>query len=73
MTTKEFEGYELKCPNRSEELLKIWYGNYMEIPKDVVIHEYVKYNKTLFKSQEEMDNTFKKIINYLKGINDNFD
>ena len=73
VTTKEFEGYELKCPNRSEELLKIWYGNYMEIPKDVVIHEYVKYNKTLFKSQEEMDNTFKKIINYLKGINDNFD
>ena len=69
---REFEGYDLKCPNKSEELLKIWYGNYMEIPQKVVIHEYVKYNKTLFESQEEMDESFKKVITNLKEINDNF-
>ncbi|WP_406534321.1 phosphorylcholine transferase LicD [Methanobrevibacter sp.] len=72
-TTKEFEGYALKCPNKSEELLKIWYGNYMEIPQKVVIHEYVKYNKKLFESQEEMDKSFQKVINYLKEVNDNFE
>ena len=37
-TTKEFDGYELKCPNKSEELLKMWYGNYMEIPQNVVMN-----------------------------------
>lgn len=72
-TTKKFDGYKLKCPNKSEELLKIWYGNFMEIPENVIIHEYVPYNKTLFKSQSEMDESFKKVIGYLKEINDNFE
>ena len=71
-TTKKFEQYELKCPNKSEELLKMWYGNYMEIPKNVVIHEYVEYNKSLFESQKKMDEAFEKVINYLKKINDDF-
>ena len=69
---KKFEDYELKCPNKSEKLLKMWYGNYMEIPQNVVIHEYVKYNKTLFKSEKEMKESFKEVINYLREINDNF-
>lgn len=71
-TRKEFDGCNLKCPNKSEELLEMWYGDFMEIPKSVVIHEYVEYNKTLFNSQEEMDNSFKEVINYLKEINNNF-
>lgn len=70
---KEFEGYKLKCPNRSEELLTMWYGNYMEIPKEVVIHEYVKFNESLFESESEMHQAFKEAINYLKEINDNFE
>lgn len=72
-TRKEFDGYQLKCPNKSEELLKIWYGNYMEIPEEVVIHGYVKYNETLFESQDEMDKTFNEVILYLKEINDTFE
>ena len=71
-TTTKFEDYELKCPNKSEKLLEIWYGNYMEIPQNVVIHEYVKYNRTLFKSEKEMRDSFKEVITYLKEINDNF-
>ena len=71
-TTKKFEQYELKCPNKSEELLKMWYGNYMEIPKNVIIHGYVEYNKSLFESQQKMDETFEKVINYLKKVNDDF-
>lgn len=71
--TREFDGYKLKCPNKSEELLKLWYGDYMEIPENVVIHGYVEYNKTLFKSQEEMDKSFKQTIDYLKNVNDNFE
>ena len=39
----------------------------------VIIHGYVEYNKTLFQSQEEMNKAFKKTINYLKNINDNFE
>ena len=70
-TRKEFDGYLLKCPNKSEELLKMWYGNYMEIPEDVVIHGYVKYNETLFNSQKEMGKSFDETITYLKEINDN--
>lgn len=71
-TKKEFAGHLLKCPNKSEELLKMWYGNYMEIPEDVVIHGYVNYNKTLFEYQEEMDNAFDETLKYLKEVNDNF-
>ena len=71
--TKEFDGYKFKCPNNSDELLKMWYGDYMEIPQKVIIHGYVEYNKTLFQSQEEMNKAFKKTINYLKNINDNFE
>lgn len=69
-----FEGYELKCPNKSHELLKIWYGeNYMDIPHNVIVHGYADYNRTLFKSEEEMKNSFKETIAYLKEINDNFE
>ena len=44
----------------------------MEIPKEVVIHEYVKFNESLFESESEMNQAFKEVINYLKEINDNF-
>lgn len=72
--TIEFDGYNLKCPNKSEELLKMWYGeNYMDIPQNVIVHGYADYNKTLFKSEEEMNEAFKEVIKCLKEINDNFE
>lgn len=72
--TTEFEGYDLKIPNKSIELLKLWYGeNYMDIPSDIVMHHYSEYNQTLFETQEELDNEFKKVIDYLREINDNFE
>ncbi len=70
----KFEDYQLKCPNKSHELLKLWYGNsYKNIPGNVVIHGYADYNSTLFESKSEMDLTFKEVISYLKEINDNFE
>lgn len=74
LKTVKFEGYDLKIPNKSEELLELWYGkSYMDIPNDIVVHHYTEYNQTLFETQEELDNEFKKVINYLKEINDNFE
>jgi len=72
-TTKEFEGYSFKCPNQSEKLLEMWYGDYMEIPKEAFIHKYVEHNETLFKSEKEMNDRFDEVITYLKEINDNFE
>ncbi len=74
MRIAKFEGYDLKIPNKSEELLKLWYGeNYQDIPSDIVLHHYSEYNQTLFESQEELDKEFEKAIKYLKEINDNFE
>lgn len=70
----KFEEYELKCPNKSHELLKLWYGNsYKNIPNNVIIHGYADYNLTLFESKSEMDQAFKEVIGYLKEINNNFE
>lgn len=70
----KFDKYELKCPNKSHELLELWYGeNYTDVPQNVVVHGYTEYNSTLFDSQEEMDKAFEEVINYLKEINDNFE
>ena len=73
LKTINFEGYEFKCPNNCDEILKIWYGeNYMSIPSDIRIHDYSEYNSTLFESKHEMDALFKESINYLSKVNDNF-
>ena len=70
----KFDEYELKCPNKSHELLKLWYGdNYTDIPQNVVVHGYADYNLTLFESKSEMDNAFKDTIEKLKEINHNFE
>ena len=74
LKTTKFEGYDLKIPNKSEELLRLWYGeNFMDIPNDIVLHHYSEYNQTLFETQEELNKEFKKVINYLKEINDNYE
>ena len=66
--------FPLKVPNKSEELLKLWYGEgYMNIPSDIVMHHYSEYNQTLFETQEELDMEFQKVIKYLTEINDNFE
>lgn len=72
--THQFEGYNLKCPNKSEELLKRWYGeNYMSIPQAIVMHGYSEYNSRFFDSKEDMNESFKLAINGLKKINDEFE
>ena len=74
LKTTKFEGYDLKVPNKSEEFLELMFGkNYNEIPNDIVMHHYADYNQTLFETQEELDNEFKKAIEYLREINDNFE
>ena len=45
----------------------------MDIPQNVVVHEYADYNLTLFESKSEMDNAFKDTIEKLKEINLNFE
>ena len=73
LKTINFEGYQFKCPNNCDRILKIWYGeNYMNIPSNIRIHDYSEYNLSLFKSKQEMDELFKKTIEYLKNVNDNF-
>lgn len=68
-----FENYSLKCPNKPQELLKIWYGEtYMDIPSELDIHDYIPYSRTLFKSEDEMENKFNEIIENLREINNNF-
>ncbi|MBQ2832644.1 phosphorylcholine transferase LicD [Methanobrevibacter sp.] len=74
LKTTKFEGYELKIPNKPIEFLKLWFGeDYMNIPDNIVMHHYSEYNQTLFETQEELDLEFKKVIAYLKEINDNFE
>ena len=73
LKTINFEGYEFKAPNKPHELLKLWYGDsYMDIPSDLWIHNFSEHNEKLFASKEEMDESFKKTLQYLKEINDNF-
>lgn len=73
LKTINFEDYEFKCPNKPQDLLKIWYGDtYMDIPSNLWIHSFSEHNEKLFNSKEEMDKSFEKTINYLKEINDNF-
>ena len=69
-----FEGYNLKCPNKSEELLERWYGkSYMDIPINIEMHGYSEYNSKFFNSNEEMNIAFENAINELKRINDKFE
>lgn len=73
LKTINFEGYEFKCPNDCHKSLETWYGKtYMDIPSKVWGHDYMGYNRSLFKSKSDMEKSFKDTINYLKEINDNF-
>lgn len=73
LETITFEGYEFKSPKNLNYNLKLLYGeNYMSIPPVIINHDYISFLETQFNSKDEMDNAFKKNINFLKDINDNF-
>lgn len=70
----DFENYKFKAPNNPDACLKYKYGsNYMSLPKTIETHNTLNFVKNQFNSQEEMDNEFEKVINYLKKVNDNFE
>lgn len=73
--TIRFENYQFKCPNKPDELLKLWYGeNYMSLPPSIDMHDFMGYNLILFENDEEkLSNAFKNAICELKKINDNFE
>lgn len=74
LKTMKFENYDFKCPNKPEELLKLWYGDtFMNIPSKIDIHNYSDHNLTLFNSEKEMNEKFNEIIEKLREINSNFE
>lgn len=70
-----FEGYSFKSPNNAHELLKLWYGEtYMNMPSDILFHDFMGYNLLLFDNdEEELSIAIKDTLKELKYINDNFD
>ena len=74
LNTINFEGYDFKCPKDTDHCLKSLFGpNYMSLPGIIERHNIDLFIKSQFKSKEEMDDKFKKDIEYLKEINDNFE
>lgn len=70
----KFEDIEFKCPNDVDYCLRVTYGNsYMHLPNQIVTHNMVNFLETQFKSKEEMNKKFKKDIEYLRKINDEFE
>lgn len=69
-----FEGYSFKSPNNPHELLKLWYGEtYMNMPQNILIHDFMGYNLLLYNNDEEkLKTAFKDTLNELKLINDNY-
>lgn len=69
----EFEGYSFKCPKNNDYYLKKLFGtNYMKLPDVIETHNISDFVQTQFKSKEEMNNKFKKDLEYLRKINDEF-
>ena len=74
LTTINFEGYDLKCPNDADHCLKGLFGsNYMRLPDVIEKHNIDTFIKTQFDSEKEMNDKFQKDIKYLRNINDNFE
>lgn len=70
----EFEGYLFNCPNDIDHFLSIVYGSdYMKLPDVIDNHALKPFVINQFKSKGEMDAKFKKDIEYLRQINDNFE
>ena len=68
-----FEGYEFNCPKNIDFYLTVMFGpNYMHLPDVIETHNLIPFIESQFNSKEEMDEKFKKDIEYLREINDNF-
>lgn len=73
LKTITFENYEFKCPNDTDACLKVVFGDsYMQLPEVIESHNIIPFIQSQFKSKKEMDEKFKKDIEYLREINDNF-
>lgn len=74
LDTINFEGYDFKCPKDIDHCLSVGISpNYMHLPEIIETHNLIDFIETQFKSKEEMDEKFKKDIEYLRKINDEFD
>ena len=70
----KFEKYDFKCPKDNDYYLNILFGpNYMQLPEHIETHDFTDFIKKQFNSKEEMDKKFKKDIEYLRQINNNFE
>lgn len=73
LSTIEFEGCPVKCPKNNDYYLKRLFGDgYMQLPEMIHDHGVSDFIVSQFDSKEEMDDKFKKDIEYLKEINDNY-
>ena len=73
LNTINFEGYEFKCPRDVDYCLNVYFGSdYMHLPEIIETHNLLDFIATQFKSKDEMDEKFKKDIEYLRKINDEF-
>ena len=69
----EFEGHVFNCPKDSMHFLEVVYGpDIMHLPMTIQNHNLIPFLETQFDSKEEMDEKFKKSIEYLREINENF-
>ena len=74
LDTINFEGYDFKCPKDIDHCISVVFGeNYMHLPENIETHNLIDFISTQFKSKEEMDEKFKKDIEYLRKINDEFE
>ena len=73
LTTIKFEGHEFPCPKDYDSHLTESFGSdYMKIPPTIESHDLLNFIENQFESKEEMEEYFKKSINYLKEINNSF-
>lgn len=74
LETISFEEYDFKCPKNANHWLEVTYGaNYMGLPEVIETHNITQFIESQFNSKEEMDEKFKKSIEFLRMVNDNFD
>ena len=73
LSVVKFDEYYFKCPKNIDYYLNVLFGpDYMELPETIVFHNVSSLIRSQFKSDNEMNDKFKKDIDYLKEINDNF-
>lgn len=74
LSTISFEGINFNCPNDPDHYLKEMYGaSYMQLPEIIETHNIIPFIESQFESNRDMDEKFKKAIDYLKEINENFE